>query len=97
MAKKGYWVVCYESMSDPDAIAEYSRLARSALEVLGGHPIISSAHAKTHEAGVDQRVVVVEFESLERAIAAYDSDLYKVALKALAKGAQRDFRIVEGI
>lgn len=97
MAKKGYWVVCYESVSDPDTLAEYSRLARTALDALGGRGIIACTHAKTHELGVDQRVVVVEFENLEKAIAAYDSDAYKVALEALGKAAQRDFRIVEGL
>jgi uncharacterized protein (DUF1330 family) len=97
MAKKGYWVVCYESVSDPDALAEYSRLARSAIESLGGHAIVACTHAKTREAGVDQRVVIVEFESLEKAIAAYDSDAYRPALKALGRAAQRDFRIVEGL
>jgi uncharacterized protein (DUF1330 family) len=97
MAKKGYWVVCYQSVSDPDAIAEYSRLARSAVQASEGQVIVSSNHAKTREAGLDQRVVIIEFESLEKAIAAYDSDVYKVALKALGKAAQRDFRIVEGL
>lgn len=97
MANKGYWVVCYESVSDPDALAEYSRLARSALEISGGHAIIACTHARTREAGVDQRVVVVEFESLEQAIAAYESDAYKIALKQLGRAAQRDFRIVEGL
>jgi uncharacterized protein (DUF1330 family) len=97
MAKKGYWVVCYESVSDPDALTEYSRLARSALDALGGHAIVACTHAKTHEAGVDQRVVIVEFENLEKAVAAYESDVYKKALKALGRAAQRDFRIVEGM
>ena len=58
--------------------------------IVGGKP------AKTHEAGVDQSVVVVEFESLEKAIAAYESDLYRPALKVFDNAAQRDFRIVEG-
>jgi uncharacterized protein (DUF1330 family) len=39
---------------------------------------------------------VVEFESYERALAAYESEAYKKALLALGSGAERDFRIVEG-
>jgi uncharacterized protein (DUF1330 family) len=58
--------------------------------IVGGKP------AKTHEAGVDQSVVIIEFENLEKAIAAYESELYRPALKVLDKAAQRDFRIVEG-
>jgi hypothetical protein len=56
----------------------------------GGKP------AQTHEAGVDQSVVVVEFENVEKAIAAYESDRYRPALKVFDDATQRDFRIVEG-
>jgi uncharacterized protein (DUF1330 family) len=85
MAKNGYWVVSYQSVSDPAAISEYAKLARTALEALGGRVIVADKPAKTHEAGVQQLVVVVEFENLEKAIAAYESDLYKPALKAFDK------------
>jgi uncharacterized protein (DUF1330 family) len=96
VAKKGYWVVCYRSVSNPAAVSEYSKLAGTALEALGGRVIFGGKPAMTPEAGVDQSVVVVEFENLQKAIAAYKNDLYKAALKALDNAAQRDFRIVEG-
>lgn len=96
MAKKGYWVVCYKSVSNPAGVSEYMKLAGPALETLGGRVIVAGKPAKTHEAGVDQSAVIVEFENVEKAIAAYDSEAYKRALKALGQGAQRDFRIVEG-
>ena len=96
MAKKGYWVVCYKSVSNPDTISEYGKLARTALEALGGRLIVSGIPARTHEAGVDQRVVIVEFENLEKAMAAYESEQYRPALKVFDNAAQRDFRIVEG-
>lgn len=96
MAKKGYWVVCYKSVSNPAGVSEYAKLAGPALEALGGRVIVGGKPAKALEAGVDQTAVVVEFENLEKAVAAYESDLYKPALKALDQAAQRDFRIVEG-
>lgn len=96
MAKKGYWVVYYQSVSNPDVVSEYAKLATTALEALGGRVIIGGKPAKTHEAGLDQSVVVVEFENLAKAVAAYESDLYKPALKLFDNAAQRDFRIVEG-
>jgi len=96
MAKKGYWVVCYKSVSNQATVSEYAKLAATALEALGGRVIVGGEPAKAHEAGVDQRVVIVEFESLEKAIAAYESDLYRPALTVLDNAAQRDFRIVEG-
>ena len=96
MTKKGYWVVCYKSVSNPAAMTEYAILAATALEALGGRVILGGKPAKTHEAGLDESVVVVEFENLEKALAAYESDLYRPALKMLDNAAQRDFRIVEG-
>jgi uncharacterized protein (DUF1330 family) len=96
MAKKGYWVVCYNSVPNPAAFSEYAKLAATALEISGGRVIVGGKPAKTHEEGVDQSVVIVEFEELKKAIAAYESDLYRQALKALDNAAQRDFRIVEG-
>ena len=47
--------------------------------------------------GLKERTVVVEYPSLEKATAAYDSAAYAQALKALGDGTVRDFRIVEGI
>lgn len=52
--------------------------------------------AKVYEAGMMQRVVVIEFDSL--ALAAHDSPAYQAALKELAGGAvERDLRIIEGL
>ena len=94
---KGYWVVCYRSVSNPAAVSEYGKLATAALEKLNGRVIVGGKPAKTHEAGAaDQSVFVVEFENLDKAIAAYESDLYEEALKAFGNAAVRDFRILEG-
>ena len=40
---------------------------------------------------------MIEFENLATALAAYDAPDYKEALRALADGAERDLRIVEGV
>ena len=44
----------------------------------------------------NQRCVVVEFESIEAAVAAYESEGYRAALSALGNGAERDIRVLEG-
>ena len=50
------------------------------------------------EHGLMQRTVVVEFDSLEVALATYNSPGYQEALKALGNNAVvRDMRIVEGV
>ena len=47
--------------------------------------------------GLKERTVLIEYPSLEKAIAAYDSPAYAEALKVLGDGAKRDYRIVEGV
>jgi len=46
---------------------------------------------------MNERVVMVEFDSLDKAQAAHDSPEYKEALKVLGDAVERDFRIVEGV
>ena len=53
--------------------------------------------AKTYEGGINQRVVLIEFDSLEKATAAHDSAGYKEALRVLGNAVERDLRIVEGV
>jgi uncharacterized protein (DUF1330 family) len=49
------------------------------------------------EAGVDERTVVIEFDSVDAAVAAYESPAYQEALRALGDGAERDLRIIEAV
>jgi uncharacterized protein (DUF1330 family) len=94
---KAYWVATYRSIKDADALAAYAKLAAPAIQAHGGRFLARGMPAKTYEAGVNQRVVVIEFESVERALAAHDSDGYQAALKQLGNGAERDIRIVDGV
>lgn len=95
--KKGYWVVAYREISDEGSLREYSKLALPVVQAHGGKVLVRASAAESHEAGLTQRTVIIEFDSLEKAISAYHSDAYKLALKALGSGAERDFRIVEGV
>jgi uncharacterized protein (DUF1330 family) len=45
---------------------------------------------------VKQRTAVVEFDSLEKALATHKSEAYQQALRALGSAVERDFRIAEG-
>jgi len=94
---KAYWVVTYRAIRNSDAFAAYAKLAVPAIEGSGGRFIVRGNPAKTYEAGINQRVVVIEFDSLAKALAAHDTAGYATALKALADGADRDIRIVEGV
>jgi uncharacterized protein (DUF1330 family) len=94
---KAYWVVCYRSISDPAALNEYAKLAAPAILAGGGRFLARGGTAKTYDAGIDQRTVLVEFDSLAQAIATHDSPDYQAALAVLGKAAERDMRVVEGI
>ena len=96
--KKGYWVVSYRSVSDETALQKYGELAIPAIEAGGGKTMVRTADAiEPREAGLKQRVVVMEFESFDSARATYNSAAYQAALKVLGSAADRDFRIVEGV
>lgn len=91
-------VVVYRSISDESAIKAYGILAGPAIESCSGRILTkSTSRVQAHEAGLPQRAIVVEFDSYDRAIAAHESEAYQKALQALGSGAERDFRIVEGV
>ena len=94
---KAYWVACYRSISNPDALAAYAKLAAPAIQAGGGRFLARGNPAKVYENGVNQRMVIIEFDNVEQAIAAHDSSGYHTALKALADGADREIRIIEGV
>jgi len=95
--KKGYWVVAYRSISDESAVKAYAALAVPAIQSFGGHFLTgSTSQVRAHEAGLQQRTIIVEFDSYDIAVAAHQSEAYQKALQALGSGAERDFRIVEG-
>jgi uncharacterized protein (DUF1330 family) len=94
---KGYFVVTYRKINNPDAWAAYAKLAAPAIQQAGGRFVVRGMPAKTYEKGMNDRVVIVEFDSVQKALAAHDSAGYQEALRALGSGAERDFRIVEGV
>ncbi len=95
--KKGYWVVAYRTVGDEATMKTYGALAAEALGKFGVRLLVSPKSAVTAlEAGLQQMTVVVEFDSYEIALAAYESAEYKKALVALGSGVERDFRITEG-
>lgn len=93
---KAYWVVTYRSVKNPEAWQAYAKLAVPAINAAGGRFIVRSKPAKTYEAGINERVVLVEFDSLDKALAAHDTPGYREALKVLGTGnVERDMRVVE--
>lgn len=91
---KAYWVSTYTSVTEPNAVAEYTKLALPIME--GNCRILARGMPATvYEAGLNERLAVVEFPSVEAAIKLYESSLYQRAVKVLAGGAVREIRIIE--
>ena len=91
-----YWICVYKAVHDPDKVAAYAELAGPALRGAGGRFLARGLPEATFEKGETTRTVVIEFESVEAAVAAHDSEAYQAALVALDDGAERDLRVVPG-
>jgi uncharacterized protein (DUF1330 family) len=94
---KAYWISSYRQVIDPAKLSAYAQLAGPAIESGGGRFLARSVAVKAYEEGVTERTVIIEFESVEQAIATHDSAAYQAAVAALAGGAVRDLRIVPGL
>ena len=95
---KAYWVQTYRSSANnTEAWEAYRKLAAPALTAAGGRYLVRNKPAKIYEAGINERVILIEFESLEKAIAARSTPAYQEALEVLGTGnVERDIRLVEG-
>ncbi len=94
---KAYWCTAYRKVTDPERLAAYARLATPAILDHGGRFLIRGAAAFAHGAGLKERTVVIEFESLAKAMDAFNSKAYQAALEVLGDAVERDFRIAEGV
>jgi uncharacterized protein (DUF1330 family) len=93
---KAYWIATYRSISNPDAMAAYAKLALPAVVAGGGRFLVRGIPVATKEKGLKERTVVVEFDSVAQALATYDSPAYQEALAVLGpNSAERDIRVVE--
>lgn len=94
---KAYWVTTYRKIKDPEKVAAYAKLAGPALTAAGGRFLVRGNPSTVYELGMMERTVVLEFDSVEQAVAAHDSPAYQEALAAFDNGADRDMRIVPGV
>ena len=94
---KAYWVVTYRSTKNPEAWQAYAKIARPAITAAGGRFLALANPKHVWESGMNERVVLIEFDSLNKALACHDTPAYKDALKVLGTGnVERDMRVVEG-
>jgi uncharacterized protein (DUF1330 family) len=94
---KAYWISCYREIIDPNKLTAYAKLAGPAIEAGGGRYLCRGMPAYVYDQGVMERTVIIEFDSVEKALATHESPAYKAALVALEGGVIRDMRIIAGV
>jgi hypothetical protein len=63
---KAYWITFYRSIRNPDALAAYAKLGAAAIAAGGGRFLARGTPSKVYEAGLAQRTVMIEFDSVVR-------------------------------
>jgi uncharacterized protein (DUF1330 family) len=93
---KVYSITLNRSAPDPAHIAAYAARATPALVAAGGRVLARGVASRAYEAGVRERCVIIEWDSVEQVVAFYESPAYQAALAEL-HGTERDVRIVEDV
>jgi uncharacterized protein (DUF1330 family) len=94
---KAYWINTFTAIHHPDKLAAYVRLAGPAMRAAGGRFLARGEPAAAFESGSTIRTTLIEFSSVDAAVAAYHSAAYQEALSVLGDGAERDIRIIEAV
>lgn len=94
---KAYWINTFRSINDERKLAAYVELAGPAMLAAGGKFLARGLPAHAFESGIVERTTLIEFDSVDAAVAAYNSPAYQQALRALDDGAERDLRIIEAV
>ena len=92
-----YWINTFATIHDDERLAAYVELAGPAMRAAGGTFLARGNPAHAFESGTTERTTLIRFDTVEAAVAAYHSDGYQAALRALGDGAEREIRIIEGV
>src|SRR3954447_19362922 len=97
LAMAAYWINFFTRIDDPGRVAAYAALAGPAMRAAGGRFLPPGQAAHTFEGGLAGRTALIEFDSVEAAVAAYHSPGYQEALRVLGDAAERDLRIIPAV
>ena len=74
---KGYVVVTYRKITDQAKWEAYAKLAVPGIQKAGGRFLVRALPSRVHELGVKERVVIVEFDNVHKAMTAHDTPAYQ--------------------
>jgi uncharacterized protein (DUF1330 family) len=93
---KAYWIARVE-ITDPEPYARYAEAAGPAFKAFGARILVRGGHAETLEGQSRPRNVVIEFDSMDKALACYNSAEYQAAREHRVNAGINDLIIVEGV
>jgi uncharacterized protein (DUF1330 family) len=93
---KGYWIARVD-VKNPDAYKKYVEGTAVAFEKYGAHFLARGGRTQALEGAARARNVVTEFDSLEQAVACYNSPEYQRAKAFRAGAAEAEIIVVEGV
>jgi uncharacterized protein (DUF1330 family) len=86
------YVIAGNNVDDAEAMREYSALVPATLEPFGGKFVVRGGQMEVAEGAWNtQRLVVIEFPSLEHARNWYHSDAYQAIIQMRFDAARTDF------
>jgi uncharacterized protein (DUF1330 family) len=91
-----YWIGALDA-DDMESLKDYSVRAREALAKYGGRPLSRLGRFQLMEGRFDcDKIALVEFDTMEQAVACYNSPEYQDAIEHRKGKAEAVFFIVEG-
>ena len=91
------YVIVQVDIKDPNRFAQYKDMVPPTLEVYGGRYLVRGGDLECFEGQWDpKRLVIIEFDSVEKARAWWQSDEYAPAKKLREQSADSKLVIVEG-
>ena len=91
------YVIARIQVTDPTQYEEYRKLSPGAVAAFGGEFIVRGGESETLEGPEEtRRLVVVRFDSMERARAFYHSEQYRAARARREGAAEAQFVLVDG-
>lgn len=92
---KAYWIA-HVDVQDPEPYGVYAKLASACFVKYGANILARGGEYEPLEGAIRARNVVIEFESMEQALACYHSPEYQAAKAHRLGKAEAELLIVQG-
>lgn len=95
MSRKGYWMAMVD-VTDSEGYPQYIAANAAAFAKFDAKFLVRGGQCEVFEGPAATRLVVIEFESYQKALDCYHSPEYQAALKLRQQFSNAHFAIVEG-